>query len=117
VFRRLPIIICAVVALDFWLLGTLSYWCDWRLPLAATIATTVLGLLVIIYYEWRWSERVAKCLESEPGLLDSASLEKILLLVAGIVLLIPGVLTDVLALILMLPRVRRRIASKCNLYR
>jgi UPF0716 protein FxsA len=117
VFRRLPIIICAVVALDFWLLGTLSYWFDWRLPLAETVTATVMGLLVIVYYEWRWSEEVAKRLESEPGLLDTASLEKILLLVAGIVLLIPGLLTDLLALILMVPQVRRYIARKCHLYR
>jgi hypothetical protein len=68
VFRRFPIVICAVVALDFWLLGTLSYLLGWRLPLASTVTTTLLGLFVIIYYEWRWSEVVAKCLEAEPGL-------------------------------------------------
>ena len=114
--RRLPIIICALVAMDWLLLGGLFYWFDWKIPLIENIATTAVGLLVIVYYEWRWSEAVAKCLESEPRLLDSHSLEKILLLVAGIVLLIPGVLTDVLGLLLLAPWVRRFIARNCHLH-
>jgi UPF0716 family protein affecting phage T7 exclusion len=115
VFRRLPIIICAVVGLDLLLLGALSYCFDWRFALFESIATTVIGLAVIIYYEWRWSDVVAKRLESEPRLIDSPSLEKILLLVAGIVLLIPGVLTDVFGLVLLTPGVRRLIARNCHL--
>jgi UPF0716 protein FxsA len=117
VLKRLPIIICAVVTLDLLFLGVLSYRFDWRLPLAETVVITIVGLLVIGYYEWRWSDVVAKSLESEPGLLDSTSLEKILLLVAGIVLLIPGVLTDVLGLLLLTPWVRRFIVRNCHLYR
>jgi len=116
VLKRLPIIICAVVALDLLLLGAFSCWFDWRLPLAENIATTVVGLLVIAYYEWRWSEVVAKSLELEPGIIDSLSLERILILVAGVVLLIPGMLTDVLGLLLLVPWVRRLIARKCGLH-
>ena len=116
VLKRLPIIICVVVALDLLLLGVLSCQFDWKLPLAENIATTIIGLLVIVYYEWRWSEVVAKSLESEPGVIDRLSLERILILVAGVVLLIPGVLTDVLGMLLLVPRVRRLIARKCGLH-
>jgi UPF0716 protein FxsA len=117
VLRRLPLIICAVVVLDWLFLGALFYCFGWRLPLVENIIATVIGLLAIGYYEWRWSDVVAQYLQSEPGLLDRHSLEKILLLVAGIVLLIPGILTDALGLLLLTPGVRRLIARNCHLYR
>jgi UPF0716 family protein affecting phage T7 exclusion len=115
--RRLPVIICAVVTFDLLLVISLSYFVGWKIPLTEVVATTTLGVLVIVYYQWRWAEVVTKQLEVEPGLLDQQSMEKMLLLVAGIVLLIPGLLTDTLALMLMVPWVRRQIANKCNLCR
>jgi UPF0716 protein FxsA len=114
VFRRIPFIVFLFVAFDFLLLAALCYWFGWRPALAENGLTTVIGLVVILYYEWRWSEGVAKRLESEPAILDDWALERILLLVAGIVLLIPGVLTDVLGLILLMPRVRRLIAARSH---
>jgi len=92
----------------------LSYWFSWKLALTETGLTTIVGLAVIAYYEWRWSEAVAKRFDSESGLFDAWSLEKILLLVAGIVILIPGVLTDVLGLLLLMPAVRRMIVAYSN---
>jgi len=114
VLGRLPIIICAVVVVDFLLWGMLSYWFGWKLALAETSLTTIAGLAVIIYYEWRWSEAVVKRLESEPGFLDSWAFERILLLVAGSVLLIPSVVTDLLGLLLLLPGIRRMIVAYAN---
>jgi UPF0716 family protein affecting phage T7 exclusion len=109
VLRRLPLIICAVVVLDFVLWATLCYWCGWKPIIIQSVATTVIGLTVIVYYEWRWSEFVAKRLEAEPATLDVGSFEKILLLIAGIVFLIPGIVTDFLGLFLLMPKVRRGI--------
>jgi UPF0716 protein FxsA len=117
VLRRLPLIICSVVVVDLLLLVTLSCQVGWRVPLFEFVATTGMGVFVIVYYEWRWSATVAKCLELEAGLLDAKSLERMLLLVAGIILLIPGLLTDLLGLVLLVPWVRRQIAVKCNLSR
>jgi UPF0716 family protein affecting phage T7 exclusion len=114
VLRQLPLVICVVVLLDFLFWGFLSYWFGWQLGLTETAVTTIAGLVVIVYYEWRWSEAVAKRLESEPGLLDSWSLEKILLLVAGIVFLIPGLVTDCLAVLLLMPGIRRMIVAHMN---
>jgi UPF0716 protein FxsA len=116
VLRRLPVILCAAVAMDLMFFGLFSYYLDWKIALTELTITTVVGLAVIGYYEWRWSGVVAKHLESEPGLLDTSSLERLLLLIAGIVLLIPGVLTDVLGLLLLVPWVRRFIARQCHLY-
>jgi UPF0716 protein FxsA len=115
--RQLPIVICVVVTLDLLLVVILSVIIGWRLPLAEVVVTTSFGVLVILYYRWRWADAVTKRLEAEPGLLDRQSLERMLLLVAGIVLLIPGILTDTLAIVLMVPGVRRQIASRCNLCR
>jgi UPF0716 protein FxsA len=114
VFRRLPLILCLLLAIDFLLMILL--WCrfGWKPALAEIGLTTVIGLVVIVYYEWRWSEGVGKRLESEPAILDGWAFEKILLLVAGVVLLIPGVLTDVFGLVLLLPPVRRLIAAHSN---
>ena len=96
VARRLPLILCVVMGMDALLWGMLWYWFGWKVGLIETGATTVIGLTVILYYEWRWSEAVAKRLELEPATLDSWTLERILLLISGIVFLIPGVVTDLL---------------------
>jgi UPF0716 family protein affecting phage T7 exclusion len=111
VLRRLPIIICAVVVLDLLFWGMLSYWLGWSYGLVETGLTTIAGLAVIIYYEWRWSDAVTKRIESEPRLLDGWVFEKVLLLIAGIVLLIPGVLTDCLGIAMLMPAVRRMIVT------
>jgi UPF0716 family protein affecting phage T7 exclusion len=111
VYRRLSLILCLVVVLDVLFWGLLWYWFGWKVGLIETGVTTVLGLAVIFYYEWRWSEAVAKRLESEPASVDKWSLERILLLVAGLVFLIPGVVTDVLGLLLLMPGVRRTIVN------
>jgi UPF0716 family protein affecting phage T7 exclusion len=105
------LIICAVVVLDSLLWGLLSYWFGWNLCLVEAGLTTIAGLMVIIYYEWRWSETVAEHLECEPVALDSWCLEKILLLICGFALLIPGLLTDLLGLLMLMPTVRRMIAT------
>jgi UPF0716 protein FxsA len=114
VLKRLPFAIFLLVAVDFLLLGALWHWFGMKPALAETGLTTIVGLVVIVYYEWRWSEAVAKRLETEPASLDSWSLEKILLLVAGIVLLIPGVLTDIVGLLILIPKIRRRIVARSH---
>jgi len=114
---RLPFIICVIVTLDLLFKVLPSFFVGWRVPLTAAVATAALGVLVILYYQWRWSEAVTKRLEAEPGLLDSESFAKMLLLVAGIMLLVPGILTDTLAVVLLVPWVRRQIAGRCNLCR
>jgi UPF0716 protein FxsA len=111
VARRLPLIFCVVLALDVLLWGMLWYWFGWKIGLIETGATALVGLAVVFYYEWRWSGAVANRLESEPATLDKWSLEKMLLLISGIVFLIPGVVTDLLGLLLLMPGVRRTIVK------
>jgi UPF0716 protein FxsA len=112
VLKRLPFILFLLVAVDFLVMAGFWHWFGWKPTLAENGLMTIVGLIVIIYYEWRWSEAVAKRLEIEPVTLDRWSVEKILLLVAGVVLLIPGFLTDILGLVLLIPRVRRLIVTR-----
>jgi UPF0716 family protein affecting phage T7 exclusion len=114
-FRRVPVVVAAIVVLDWIFLAILVCCLGWQLPLAETAVMGTVGLLVIVYYEWRWSEPVAVRLRSEPGLLDRWSFEKILLLVAGLVLLIPGVVTDFMGVLLLMPGIRRTIVHLVNL--
>jgi UPF0716 protein FxsA len=116
VLRRLPFIVCVVIALDFFLWATLWFWFGWKLTLIQTVLTTIVGVVVIFYYEWRWSEVVAKRLEAEPASLDGGSLEKLLLLIAGIVFLIPGIVTDLLGVFLLMPGVRRAIVNLLQIW-
>jgi UPF0716 protein FxsA len=114
-FRRLSVVVAGIVVLDWIFLAILVGWFGWQLPLVETAVMGTLGLLVIIYYEWRWSEPVALRLQSEPGLVDGWSFERILLLIAGVVLLLPGVMTDVMGVLLLMPGIRRTIVHLVNL--
>jgi len=99
---------------DWLLLTTLVYFVNWRIPLAENIATTLIGFVVIAIYLWRWSDPFARSMDADhcAPLSDRHRLEGLLLLGAGILLLIPGVLTDVVGLVMLLPWVRRQIASR-----
>jgi UPF0716 protein FxsA len=110
------VVVCLIVALDWFLLGALFYGIGWKIPLIETVAMAILGLVVLVYYERRWSETVVEQLESEPGFLDRWSLDKMLILVAGLVLLLPGVLTDVAGLLLLMPAMRRTLVNLAQLY-
>ena len=69
--RRLPFIIFLFVAFDFLLLAALCYWFGWKPALAENGVTAIIGLVVILYYEWRWSGAVAKRLEADSPVLDA----------------------------------------------
>ena len=110
--RRLPLLLCLIVGLDLVLLLAVTWWVSWKVTLIQNILSAILGIAVIIRYELRWSRMVAENL----GVDDSESLgdhglEKLLLLGAGILLLIPGLLSDLFGLLLLVPWIRRKTAS------
>ena len=112
--KRLPFVLFVAVAFDFLLLAALWRWFGLKPTLVGNGLTTVAGLAIIIYYEWRWSETIAMHLERDAAALDSWAIEKLLLLVAGIVMLNPGLLTVLCAVKLLVPRVRHLIATRSN---
>jgi UPF0716 protein FxsA len=110
--RRLPTIICLIVLADLLILLLITYCFGWKITLIQNIASTILGIAVIIRYERHWSHLVAENMgvdDSKP--LGRRSIEKMLLLVAGILLIIPGIFTDLLGLSLLMPWVRRKTAT------
>jgi len=72
----------------------------------------LIGLVVITHYQPRWSKAIAESLDADclNAVSDPRCLEELLLLAAGILVLIPGVIGDVVGLLLLVPWVRRRIA-------
>jgi UPF0716 protein FxsA len=113
-FRRLLLAACIIVAADVAIFAALSCLFGWRLTTAELAVTTVIGLAAILRYERRWADMVTRRLESDQRPLEAAFIEKTLLLVAGIIILIPGVLTDAIGLLLIVPWVRRRIACRLS---
>ena len=86
-----------------------SYWLGWRFLVNVSIVTGVLalcGLVVIGLAVMRYASVVVRRLDQDECLDDELS-AGLLLLVAGILMLLPGIITDTLGLLLLLPATRR----------
>ena len=83
-----------------------SYWLGWRFLVNVSVVTGVLGLCVIGLAVVRYAAVVARRLDQDECLDDELS-AGLLLLVAGVLLLLPGIITDTLGLVLLLPATRR----------
>ncbi len=87
-----------------------SYWLGWRFLVNVSVVTGVLGLCVIGLAVVRYAAVVARRLDQDECLDDELS-AGLLLLVAGVLLLLPGIITDTLGLVLLLPATRRFIVA------
>jgi UPF0716 family protein affecting phage T7 exclusion len=111
--KRLLGILCVLVAVNVALLIPASRSFDWRLLLAENIVMAAIGLSVIVAYQSRWSSAIAVRLDDEG--FDAASgqhhREDALLLVAGLLFVIPGlVLNGVAGMLLLAPWTRKQLA-------
>jgi UPF0716 protein FxsA len=107
VFVVLPII-------ELTLLFKLGNWIGWIPTLALVLGAGLAGAAVARVEGWRAALRVRQQLAS--GILPAAELfDGLLIAAAGVLLVIPGVLSDLLGLLLLLPPtrtvVRRRLTS------
>ena len=99
------VLVFAEIAAILWVAGEIGWW-----TLAILLATTLLGLF-LLQREWRkaWGA-LAEALSS--GQLPSGRLaDASLVLVGGVLLVMPGLLTDVMGLLLLLPFTRPFIRS------
>ena len=78
----------------------------WKILCIVPVATLLLGLAVIGIALFRYGGDIAAKLDEDENL-DDRLASKLLLLLAGVLLILPGFLTDILGLALLLPQTRR----------
>ena len=92
------------------LLGALADHISWKIAILETVATGLLGVAVIRYLSSRLERRVvAKLVAGE--FLGDALVDAILIFLGGVLLVLPGLLSDAAGLLLLIPPVRWLIVA------
>ena len=95
-------------------LALLLYLADatsWQLALGIVLATGILGAMLARRQGWRTSQRIREQLARGP-MPGDALLDALLILIAGALLVTPGVLTDAVGFLLLIPPCRRLIKRR-----
>jgi UPF0716 protein FxsA len=107
---RLALLFVIVPFLELALLMLLADATDWKLSLALVVATGLAGAWLVKHQGWRVLRSIRE--ELAAGRLPAGALvDGALVLVAGTLLLTPGVLTDLVAIGLLVP-VTRTLAKR-----
>lgn len=100
---------------ELWLLFQLSGMFGFWTTIFVVIATGALGASLARWQGWRALHRVQT--EMRQGMLPAQALgDGVLILVAGVLLITPGILTDVLGLSLLIPPLRAGIRKGIQLW-
>jgi UPF0716 protein FxsA len=106
VFFKLLLLFLVVPFVELALLLLLGSYTAWYVPLILAVVTGVLGAALARHQGWRTIRRVQR--ELREGMLPGdALLDGAMILVAGALLLTPGVLTDAVGILLLIPFTRR----------
>jgi UPF0716 protein FxsA len=103
--KRFMILLVALCVVDLALLLVLADFTSWKVPVLLVLATALLGLAVLRHA----MTRLGRSVEGRLTAGDSAGevlVDATLILVAGILLVFPGVMSDVAGLLLLIPPVR-----------
>jgi len=110
VLFRLLLLFTLLPLVELTLLVWLSAHTDWRLTMLFVIGTGVLGAWLIRSQGWRAWRRIRD--ELARGQMPTDSIQDgLLILIAGLLLITPGVLTDVVGVLLLVPPLRRFIRT------
>jgi len=101
-FGRLLALLLILPLVELTLLLMLADWTNWQTAVAIVVITAVTGTLLIRYQGWRTIQRFKADL-AERRLPGDALLDGFLIFVAGLLLLTPGIVTDVVAILLLVP--------------
>lgn len=102
---RLALLFVVVPFVELALLMLLADATDWKISLALVVITGVAGAWLVKHQGWRVLRRIRE--ELAAGRLPAGALvDGALVLVAGTLLLTPGVLTDLVAIGLLIPATR-----------
>ena len=105
---RLFLLLTVLPILELWLLVRVTHGTSLEFTLLLVIATGVLGASLARWQGWRTVQRIQE--ELARGQLPTDSvLDGVLILVAGIVLVTPGLLTDAAGFLLLTPFCRRAV--------
>jgi UPF0716 protein FxsA len=107
VFARLLFLFVAVPFLELVFLILLTEATDWKFTILLVLATGTLGAFLAKQQGLIAFRRIREDL-SRGRLPTAAALDAVMILIAGVMLLTPGVLTDIAGLSLLFPPVRRR---------
>ena len=110
-FLRLLILLTVVPFVELMILLRLAEWLDWDGTIALVLATGVLGAWLARREGLKALTRVQADLNA--GLMPAeAVVDGLLILVAGIVLVTPGVLTDACGFLMLIPPFRRLVVRR-----
>jgi UPF0716 protein FxsA len=108
VFFRLLLLLTLLPLVELVLLAWLSAHTDWRLTVLFVLGTGALGAWLIRSQGWRAWRRIRQ--DMADGKVPAESIQDgLLILVAGLLLITPGVLTDVVGVLLLVPPLRRMV--------
>jgi len=121
--KALLLAVIAVIAVDIALWAIIGWAAGPRVALVLALATAALGLLVMLWAVWRLRHALEERLRDvdemagvhDHKLRDGESVNDrywsdMILLVAGVLMLMPGPITDFLGFALLIPAIRRRAA-------
>lgn len=106
---RILLLLLVVPLVELTLLMMLADWTNWQTAVATVVITGIAGTWLIRREGWRTMQRIQDDL-AQQQLPADALLDGLLIFVAGALLLTPGVLTDALGILLLVP-VTRAVAK------
>lgn len=104
-FGKLLLLLVVVPLVELTLLMMLADWTNWQTAVATVLVTGVAGSLLIRYQGWRTMRRIRQDL-AEQRMPGDAILDGMLIFVAGVLLLTPGIVTDLIGILLLIPPTR-----------
>jgi len=108
VFLRLLLLLALLPLVELVLLAWLSAHTDWRLTVLFVLGTGAVGAWLIRSQGWRAWRRIRE--DMARGEVPTESIQDgLLILVAGLLLITPGVLTDLAGVLLLVPPFRRTV--------
>ena len=105
-FLRLFLLFATIPVVEVYILVQLAHRLDWGTVLAVVVLTALLGAHLARREGILHLHRIQQCL-SEGGNPAPQLLEGLMILIAGVLLITPGLLTDAVGFLLLAPVVRR----------
>jgi UPF0716 protein FxsA len=111
VLLRLLLVVLVTAVAELALLFYLADWLGWLSALLLVLITGAVGIVLLRMQNWQASRRIRRDLK-QGHLPTEALFDTVLLLLAGVLLIVPGPLTDALGVLLVIPRTRRVVKRR-----